>query len=181
MAMWNAVTAEHLTHKLTGVLVELGPRVPNAPLLGEAQAEALSPVLILLLASGCPIDAGDSPDRRPKPTSRLPPRTASIVSSGEWVQERPNTSTASTTWSRSKRGARNAFVMNLLLAYCSALIGSTARCPVLNENTSGSAWTIDRSLEPNLAPIHRKQLRGTRSAARTTIARTADDLHLHSG
>lgn len=46
MAMWNAVTAEHLTHKLTSVLLELGPRVPDGPILGEAQAEALSPLLI---------------------------------------------------------------------------------------------------------------------------------------
>ena len=35
MAMWNAVTAEHLTHKLTGVLQQLGERVPNAPTFGE--------------------------------------------------------------------------------------------------------------------------------------------------
>ena len=46
MAMWNAVTAEHLTHKLTGVLQQIGERVPNAPTFGEAQAEALSPLLI---------------------------------------------------------------------------------------------------------------------------------------
>jgi hypothetical protein len=46
MAMWNAVTAEHLTHKLTGVLQQLGERMPNAPTFGEGQAEALSPLLI---------------------------------------------------------------------------------------------------------------------------------------
>jgi hypothetical protein len=46
MAMWNQVTAEHLTHKLTNVLQELGQRVPNAPTLGESQAESLSPLLI---------------------------------------------------------------------------------------------------------------------------------------
>lgn len=46
MAMWNAVTAEHLTHKLTSALQQLGERVPNAPALAETQAEALSPLLI---------------------------------------------------------------------------------------------------------------------------------------
>jgi hypothetical protein len=46
MAMWNAVTAEHLTHKLTGVLQQLGERMPNAPTFGEGQAEAFSPLLI---------------------------------------------------------------------------------------------------------------------------------------
>jgi hypothetical protein len=46
MAMWNAVTAEHLTVKLTAALQQLGQRVPNAPAIGEAQAEALSPLLI---------------------------------------------------------------------------------------------------------------------------------------
>lgn len=49
MAMWNTVTAEHLTHKLTGVLQELAPRVPNAPTLAEPQAEALAPILIRAL------------------------------------------------------------------------------------------------------------------------------------
>jgi hypothetical protein len=46
VAMWNAVTAEHLTHKLRGVLQELGRRVPNVPTLDAAQAEALSPLLV---------------------------------------------------------------------------------------------------------------------------------------
>ena len=46
MAMWNAVTAEHLTAKLTAALQQLGQRVPTAPAIGEAQAEALSPLLI---------------------------------------------------------------------------------------------------------------------------------------
>ena len=46
MAMWNAVTAEHLTVKLAAALQQLGERVPNAPAIGEAQAEALSPLLI---------------------------------------------------------------------------------------------------------------------------------------
>ena len=46
MAMWNAVTAEHLTVKLTAALQQLGERVSNAPTLDEAQAEALSPLLI---------------------------------------------------------------------------------------------------------------------------------------
>jgi hypothetical protein len=46
MAMWNAVTAEHLTHKLAGALQELAQRVPNAPELGAPQAEAIAPLLI---------------------------------------------------------------------------------------------------------------------------------------
>ena len=46
MAMWNAVTAEHLTHKLAAALQLLAQRVPNAPLLGETEAEAISPLLI---------------------------------------------------------------------------------------------------------------------------------------
>ncbi|HKT61437.1 MAG TPA: hypothetical protein VJQ46_15390 [Gemmatimonadales bacterium] len=46
MAMWNAVTAEHLTHKLTEVLQQLGQRVPNAPAFGAEEAEAMAPLLI---------------------------------------------------------------------------------------------------------------------------------------
>jgi hypothetical protein len=46
MAMWNSVTADHLTHKLTGVLRELSGRLPDAPPLDEAQAAALSALLI---------------------------------------------------------------------------------------------------------------------------------------
>jgi hypothetical protein len=46
IAMWNAVTAEHLTHKLTATLQQLGDRIPNAPVLRAAEAEALSPLLI---------------------------------------------------------------------------------------------------------------------------------------
>jgi hypothetical protein len=46
MAMWNAVTAEHLTHKLVGVLQELGQRVPGVPALDPAQSEALAPLLV---------------------------------------------------------------------------------------------------------------------------------------
>ena len=46
MAMWNAVTAEHLTHKLTAALRQLGQRVPNAPAIGEAEAEAIAPLLV---------------------------------------------------------------------------------------------------------------------------------------
>jgi hypothetical protein len=46
MAMWNAVTAEHLTHKLTAALQQLGQRVPNAPAIGEAEAEAIAPLLV---------------------------------------------------------------------------------------------------------------------------------------
>ena len=46
MAMWNAVTAEHLTHKLSGALQQLGERVPNARSMGATEAEAIAPLLI---------------------------------------------------------------------------------------------------------------------------------------
>jgi hypothetical protein len=46
MAMWNSVTAEHLTHKLTGVLQQLPGRLPDAAPLDDAQAAALSALLI---------------------------------------------------------------------------------------------------------------------------------------
>jgi hypothetical protein len=46
MAMWNAVTAEHLTHKLAGVLQELAGRAPGAPAMDAAEAEALAPLLV---------------------------------------------------------------------------------------------------------------------------------------
>jgi len=46
MAMWNTVTAEHLTNKLTAVLPQLTSRIPEGPTLDETQAAALSPVLI---------------------------------------------------------------------------------------------------------------------------------------
>ncbi len=46
MAMWNSVTAEHLMHKLTGVLQVLPERVPEAPRLDQAQAAALSSLLV---------------------------------------------------------------------------------------------------------------------------------------
>jgi hypothetical protein len=46
MAMWNTVTSDHLTHKLSGVLQQLSRRLPDAPALNERQAGALSPLLI---------------------------------------------------------------------------------------------------------------------------------------
>jgi hypothetical protein len=46
MAMWNSVTADHLTHKLTAVLRQLPDRRPDAPPMDEAQAAALSALLI---------------------------------------------------------------------------------------------------------------------------------------
>ena len=49
MTMWNTVTAEHLAHKLSGVLEQLSRRVPDAPALDESQAGALSPLLIRAL------------------------------------------------------------------------------------------------------------------------------------
>jgi hypothetical protein len=46
MALWNSATADHLTHKLTTVLQELGPRVSDFTPLTEEQAAAVAPVLI---------------------------------------------------------------------------------------------------------------------------------------
>jgi hypothetical protein len=46
MAMWNAVTAEHLIHKLAAALEELSKRVPDAPAFGTAGAEVMAPLLI---------------------------------------------------------------------------------------------------------------------------------------
>lgn len=46
MAMWNAVTGEHLTHKLAEALQRLAQRVPNAPAFGPAEAEVMAPLLI---------------------------------------------------------------------------------------------------------------------------------------
>ena len=49
MAMWNSVTAEHMVHKLTGVLRDLPARVPDAPPLDKGQAGALATVLVRAL------------------------------------------------------------------------------------------------------------------------------------
>lgn len=49
MAMWNTVTADHLSHKLAGVLQQLAARVPGAPALDEAGARALAPLLVRAL------------------------------------------------------------------------------------------------------------------------------------
>ena len=46
MAMWNSATADHLTHKLTGVLQELARRLPELPAMSEPQAAVVSPILI---------------------------------------------------------------------------------------------------------------------------------------
>lgn len=46
MAMWNTVTADHLTHKLASVLPELTRRVPDAPPIDDGHAAAISPILI---------------------------------------------------------------------------------------------------------------------------------------
>jgi hypothetical protein len=46
MALWNSATADHLTHKLSSVLQELGPRVPDFTPLTEGQSAAVAPVLI---------------------------------------------------------------------------------------------------------------------------------------
>jgi hypothetical protein len=46
MAMWNSVTAEHLTHKLATALPQLTRHVPDTPAMHEAHAAAISPILI---------------------------------------------------------------------------------------------------------------------------------------
>ena len=46
VAMWNAVTEEALTHKLTGLLPQLGRGLSSPLELGDSQAEALSPALL---------------------------------------------------------------------------------------------------------------------------------------
>lgn len=46
MAMWNSVTADHLTHKLAGVVQQLPQRLPGTPPFDEAQAAALAALLI---------------------------------------------------------------------------------------------------------------------------------------
>jgi hypothetical protein len=48
MTMWNTVTADHLAHKLSGVLQQLSRRLPDAT-LDDRQAGALSPLLIRAL------------------------------------------------------------------------------------------------------------------------------------
>jgi hypothetical protein len=45
MALWNSATADHLTHRLTGVLQDLSRRVPVPPLT-ESQASGIAPVLV---------------------------------------------------------------------------------------------------------------------------------------
>lgn len=46
VAMWSAVTGEHLAQELIGVLQQLTRRLPSGPVLDDAQARALSPLLI---------------------------------------------------------------------------------------------------------------------------------------
>jgi hypothetical protein len=45
MAMWNSATADHLTHRLTGVLQDLSRKVAVPPLT-EPQALGIAPVLV---------------------------------------------------------------------------------------------------------------------------------------
>ncbi len=49
MAMWNTVTADHLTHKLAGVLPHLSRRLPDVRAIDEAEATAIAPLLIRAL------------------------------------------------------------------------------------------------------------------------------------
>lgn len=46
MALWNTATADHLTHKLAGVLHDLPDRVPEFPRMDEAQAGATALILL---------------------------------------------------------------------------------------------------------------------------------------
>ena len=46
MALWNSATADHLTHKLEGVLRGLADRVPAAGTIEEPRAAALAPILL---------------------------------------------------------------------------------------------------------------------------------------
>jgi len=58
MTMWNTVTADHLAHKLSGVLQQLSRRLPDGPTLDERQAGALSPLLIRALQVAASPDGG---------------------------------------------------------------------------------------------------------------------------
>lgn len=58
MVMWNAVTTDALTHKLTAVLPELVQALPGGPRLDEAQATALSPVLVRAFQLAASPDGG---------------------------------------------------------------------------------------------------------------------------
>ena len=58
MAMWNTVTADHLSHKLSGVLQQLSARLPDTPPLDESQAAALSPLLVRALQVAASPDGG---------------------------------------------------------------------------------------------------------------------------
>jgi hypothetical protein len=58
VAMWNNVTADHLAYKLSEVLRQLAHRLPNGPALDEAQAAALSPLLIRALQVAASPDGG---------------------------------------------------------------------------------------------------------------------------
>ena len=58
MAMWNAVTAEHLTHKLTEALQQLGERVPDGPTFTASEAEVMAPLLIRAFQVAAAPDGG---------------------------------------------------------------------------------------------------------------------------
>jgi hypothetical protein len=58
MAMWNTVTADHLSHKLSGVLQQLSARLPETPLLDESQAGALAPLLVRAFQVAASPDGG---------------------------------------------------------------------------------------------------------------------------
>ena len=58
LAMWNAVTADHLSHKLGGVLQQLTRSLPNASALDEAQSMALAPILVRAFQVAASADGG---------------------------------------------------------------------------------------------------------------------------
>jgi hypothetical protein len=58
LAMWNDATAEHLAHRVTGILQQLSRSGPPEALLNEAQAAALSPLVVRALQIAAAPDGG---------------------------------------------------------------------------------------------------------------------------
>ena len=58
LAMWNDATAEHLAHRMTGILEQLSRGGPAAAHLTDAQAAALSPLLVRALQVAAAPDGG---------------------------------------------------------------------------------------------------------------------------
>jgi hypothetical protein len=58
IAQWNAVTADHLAHKLGGVLQQLTSSRPGLTALDAEQAAALAPVLLSAFQVAASADGG---------------------------------------------------------------------------------------------------------------------------